>query len=190
MANEFDYFPLYFRRLLIDTDDMTTLEFGAYMRLLLKAWDEKIPGTLPNIPSDLARKARVDDAVWEQVSPTVLSRFKNLDRPHISQKKMRQVYADLRRLKKTKSSQASAAAKSMWDRKKHADALREHSGGNANETETKIKNSPPKPPQAGAGEGEKNLIQKSRKRSEKPSARDLVLGELAKKRSENGSEPG
>jgi uncharacterized protein YdaU (DUF1376 family) len=142
VANKFDYFPLYFRRLLIDTDDMTTLEFGAYMRLLLKAWDEKIPGKLPNSASDLARKARVDDATWEKVGPTVLARFKDLDKPHITQKFMRQVYADLCRLKNEKSKHSSAAAKSMWDRKKHANALREHSGGNANKTKTENKTKP------------------------------------------------
>jgi uncharacterized protein YdaU (DUF1376 family) len=141
LANEFDYFPLFYRQLLIDTADMTTLEFGAYMRLLLHAWDQQPAGTLPSDGTTLARIARVaEDTEWSKVSRAVLSRFKPGGKGRIRQKKMCEVYADLQNRAKSKRDSGINGAKARWDKNKHANALRSHTDRNANKSKSNESN--------------------------------------------------
>lgn len=153
MANEFPFFPLFVDDLIRDTRDMTTPEFGAYIRLLLEAWNQQPVGTLPNECDRLSRWAFPGQeqalALWQVVKPAVLSRFKLPKGPgRIRQKRMMFVYADLKTRKREKSRQASQAAKSMHDKKKRADAERTHYGGNAKQNENLNSNNtlPPDPP--------------------------------------------
>lgn len=136
MANQFEYFPLHYRKLLADTDLMTTEEFGAYVRLLLKAWDERPVGTLPQDDSQLARMARVTLDVWKSMKPVVLARFQPVKQKgeRLSQKFMRQIYQQIREQTQERSEAGSHAAKARWAKEKHADALRPQSDRNAIQT--------------------------------------------------------
>src|SRR5260221_426451 len=130
MANEFSFFPLFVDDLIRDTRDMTTSEFGAYMRLLLEAWNQLPVGTLPDECDRLSRWAFPGQeqalALWQVVKPSVLSRFKPSSKPggRLRKKRMMLVYAELKTRKREKSRQASDAAKSMHAKKKCADAQR------------------------------------------------------------------
>lgn len=143
--DKLDYFPLYVDKLIADTFDMSTMEFGAYMRLLLKAWKEKNVGTLPNEDDQLARFAGLNAEQWATVKAVVLARFKDLNKPRIVQKKMKQVHREVRELVKSRKDHARAAALAKWKKKKDARAMPEHmpeqSPSNAikTETETEIK---------------------------------------------------
>mgnify|MGYP000656188717 CR=1 FL=1 len=76
-------FQLYPRDLLFDTSGMRNEELGAYLRLLLHAWDppldangEKPPiGHLPNESDLLARKSETHER-WPEVSAAVLRLFR------------------------------------------------------------------------------------------------------------------
>jgi uncharacterized protein YdaU (DUF1376 family) len=131
MANEFDFFPLFYRRLLIDTSGMRAEQFGAYVLLLLAAWDETPVGTLPDDDLILAHFARVESVDWLAMKPIVMARFQPALKGRWSQKRMRIVYDDLKarqRVKKEESDQKRANAKSGWKKRKHAPALHPQSG--------------------------------------------------------------
>lgn len=141
MANEFDYFPFFLRLFMADTADMSTAGIGAYMLLLVRAWDEKPVGTIPTDDETLSRWTRLSAIAWSSVKPEVLSRFQPL-RPgetRYTQKKMRKVYETLRRMKKDKSDVNRAAAKARWDREKDANALHPQCERIPTETETQMK---------------------------------------------------
>ena len=78
MANDFPYFPFYPDDFSSDgkVEAMTTIEVGAYILLLCKAWKEKPRGTLPNDDKVLARYARLDPHDWSAAKPRVLSCFR------------------------------------------------------------------------------------------------------------------
>lgn len=163
MANEFDFFPLYYLKLLADTSDMSTLEFGAYMKLLLRAWVETPPGSLPDNDRVLARYAGLTPSEWSHSGPTLRLRFEPPRNGRITQKRMTSVYADLKRRAKEKSDAARQSAKCRWDKDNHAVALRTDANamlkkteiGNLNSNKTKTGGIPPNPPDPPPAESSK-----------------------------------
>lgn len=71
------YFPLYPKDLLGDDKValMSTVAFGAYMRLLCIAWLQDDIGTLPNNDEALAQWAGLSSKAWRQVKDKVLAPF-------------------------------------------------------------------------------------------------------------------
>ena len=59
-----------------NVEAMSTLQVGAYMLLLCKAWQADPPASLPSDDAVLARFARVELAVWLEIKPGVLGAFK------------------------------------------------------------------------------------------------------------------
>lgn len=60
----------------INVEAMSTLQVGAYVLLLCKAWQSDPPASLPNDDQILARFARVDAAVWQEIRAGVLVPFR------------------------------------------------------------------------------------------------------------------
>lgn len=124
LANEFEYFPLYVRLLLLDCADMSNEEFGAYVRLFLQSWDANPVGYIPSDDVQLARLARSKSDEWARVKHAVLSRFKLDGKGRMYQKRLLETYQALRRKNKAKSAVAKHAAKARWEKEKHANAMR------------------------------------------------------------------
>lgn len=119
---------LYFKDFFSDgkVDVMSTLEIGAYFRLLGKAWYEDPPGSIPNDDRVLAGWARLTPDAWAECRPGVLAAFSlgSDDRWH--QKRMRKEFAKLVAKAKEKSDTATRAANARWMRQqcdRNADAL-------------------------------------------------------------------
>lgn len=105
MANHLPYFPFYVNDFANDpvVESMSTEQVGAYLLLLCKAWRQKPPGTLPKDDTVLARWARLSPERWSEVRTGVLAAFcaGSDDRWH--QKRMRQEFAKLAHISKSRS---------------------------------------------------------------------------------------
>jgi uncharacterized protein YdaU (DUF1376 family) len=60
----------------IHVEAMSTLQVGAYVLLLCKAWQSDPPASLPNDDQILARLARVDAVIWQEIKAGVLVPFR------------------------------------------------------------------------------------------------------------------
>lgn len=116
------YFPFYPKDIESDgvVEAMTTEEFGAYMKLLCKAWNENPPGTIPNDDAILARWARLSRSRWAKVKAAVVKAFSlNVDN-RFHQKRMKKEFEKFRQ----KSEAARESANRRW--KDDANAMRTH----------------------------------------------------------------
>lgn len=72
--SDFPYFPLYVSDLLGDdkviVQDLT--QFGAYMRLLCLAWQQKPPASIPSDDAVIAKMLGVPTSEWAGLKPTVI----------------------------------------------------------------------------------------------------------------------
>jgi uncharacterized protein YdaU (DUF1376 family) len=100
---------------------MSTEQVGAYMLLLCKSWREKPPGSLPSDDSLLAKWARVSSDRWSEIRLGVLAAFTFGPDSRWHQKRQRAEYDKLMAFRRGRSK----AAKSRWDKEKHARALHE-----------------------------------------------------------------
>jgi uncharacterized protein YdaU (DUF1376 family) len=109
---------------------MSTLEVGAYILLLCKAWSSEPPGSLPDDDAVLARYARLDPGVWSEVKPRVLAPFSLGADKRWHQKRMREEYASAVHRMKAFSRRGRQAAEARWKRPPDAtsmhDACNEH----------------------------------------------------------------
>lgn len=71
---EFPAMPLWTDAYLADTSDLTTIEHGAYLLLLISMWRNR--GELPDDDRRLARYARLTMGQWARIAPTVRRFFK------------------------------------------------------------------------------------------------------------------
>lgn len=154
MANRFDYFPLYYLRLLLDTQDMSTLEFGAYMRILLHAWDQKPVGSVSRDETALAAIGRVSPDEWAGMRAKILGRFKIGRGNRLLQKRMKAVYQQVLAASEGRSEAGKIGAEARWAKQRKngdAPAMRSHNDRNAketkgNETKEEEKKLPPSHP--------------------------------------------
>jgi uncharacterized protein YdaU (DUF1376 family) len=79
------FMPVYVADLLRDTDDLSTDEFGTYLRLLLHMWTRG--GVLPDEPERLSRLAGVDRSGLDRVWP-VIGKFFRASKGSLSQKRL------------------------------------------------------------------------------------------------------
>lgn len=137
--------PLWWDDLMTDhlVEVMDNREFGAYLRLLSKAWKAESPGTLPNEDRLLARWACETEDAWAVIKPRVLAPFK-ISGGMLRQKRMQLVYERLRTDSKRKSEVGKKAARKRWgecerNANAYADAMPTHSNGNTDAMPSKAK---------------------------------------------------
>jgi uncharacterized protein YdaU (DUF1376 family) len=93
---------------------MTTEEVGAYWLLLLKAWKEDPPGSVPNDDRILSRWARLTPEKWSECKAGVLSAFQPPNSSNrMVQKRMTVEYAKVMRFRE----QQRINIKSRWNKK-------------------------------------------------------------------------
>jgi uncharacterized protein YdaU (DUF1376 family) len=105
--------PLWTDAYLADTSDLTTLEHGAYLLLLMAMW--RAGGSLPNDPQRLARFARLTKGQWERVW-RVLERFFRIEDDQLFQNRLTDELNAVRR----RSTAASDSARAKWRKNKEA----------------------------------------------------------------------
>jgi uncharacterized protein YdaU (DUF1376 family) len=86
------YFAFYPKDFSADhlVESMTTLQVGAYILLLCKAWQADPPASLPADDAVLARLARLSPAEWSAAKAAVLAPFKLGSDNRYHQKRLRQ----------------------------------------------------------------------------------------------------
>lgn len=131
MANEFDYFPLYYLRLLKDTAHMNNEQFGAYVRVLLNSWDVKPVGQPKDDDMQLAAMAHADPERWKVLKPIVMARFKGPVKGHYLQTRMCNTYRELRRVMRAKEERArlGGLAKAQKAQEKQIRLLKQKEAG-------------------------------------------------------------
>lgn len=115
------YFPFYPSDYLADTAHLTTEQHGAYLLLLITAWQRG--GRLPADPKKLARIARVSPRRWHLIEEDVLEFFEEEDDQIVSRRMERDYQKAV-----SKSEKRSASGK----RGGHAKALKDNEPGLAN----------------------------------------------------------
>lgn len=120
---EFPAFPLWTDAYLADTGELSTLEHGAYLLLLIAMW--RAGGVLPNDDKKLARIARLGPRQWEAVKPVLWDYF-GADGEQITQGRL----ADELQKARTRSTKAADSARAKYRKNKgmgSANAGSEHS---------------------------------------------------------------
>jgi uncharacterized protein YdaU (DUF1376 family) len=120
---EFPILPLKTDALIADTTHMSTLEFGAYLKLLIAAW--RNGGKLPNNAGQLAVIAGVTLVQWQSIKDVVL-RPMTRSRWYISQKRLSATLLEVRE----KRRKNAVAAQARW---RNANALHSQCERNANQ---------------------------------------------------------
>jgi uncharacterized protein YdaU (DUF1376 family) len=115
-VSAFPHLPLFTRDFLADTMHLNAQETGAYLLLLMIAWQS--PGCrLPNDDKKLAHWARVDSKTWGAIKGDVLS-FWTLKKGHWHQKRLSKVHDYAGRVTEARR----AAANKRWKSKRNANA--------------------------------------------------------------------
>lgn len=105
------YMPFYVGDYMADTAHLSHLENSAYLLLIFSYWQR---GSLPTEPAKLARIARVTDAEWTEIEPTIAAFF-DADWKH------KRIEAELAKAK-VRALKASNAGKASAERKLHSES--------------------------------------------------------------------
>lgn len=124
-----------------DTDHLTMLEHGAYLKLINRYYLTEEP--LPLDEAQLFRLIGARDDNEETAIRNVLHDFFTKSEMGFIHKRCDVVIEEY----KEKSYKASQSAKAKWDKVNNANAMRTHSDGNANSITQELKNSFIKPPE-------------------------------------------
>ena len=150
----------------INVEAMSTLQVGAYLLLLCKAWQSDPPASLPSDDVVLARLARVDSVTWAEIKTGVLAPFHVGADGRLHNKRLRLEYDKAARLLKSRRAAGSEGGKETWRRitgkggKPKSSALaelqRRSGAAEPNQIEDteeeKDKDTPPPPAEPGGGE--------------------------------------
>lgn len=144
----------------INVESMSTLQVGAYILLLCKAWQAEPPASLPSDDALLARLARVDLAVWLEIKDGVLVAFRPGTDGRLHNKRLRLEYDKASRLIRDKSRAGQKGAERRWSNGRPngsaiADPMARQCPGNAIQSQSQIEESVPSeltagPPAGGA----------------------------------------
>lgn len=93
---------------------MSTLQVGAYLLLLCKAWQAEPPASLPNDDQVLARFARVTPEVWAEIKPGVLAPFRLGTDGRLHSKRLRQEYDTALGKMRVRSASGKLGSSSRW----------------------------------------------------------------------------
>ena len=116
-ALDLPFFPIWVKDFLGDNRvaAMTTEEVGAYFLLLLNAWQEEPPATLPNDDVLLARMARMDAGRWMGCRNLVLPCFgQTRDGRRLVQKRLKAVYDEAVQKSSKRSDAGKKGAIARW----------------------------------------------------------------------------
>lgn len=102
---EFAAFPLWLDAYLLDTQELKTVEHGAYLLILFAMW--RAGGFLPNNDAKLARCARLPLAKWMAMKPTMME-FLSVDGDQITQGRL-QDEIEKARARSAKAAQSARA---------------------------------------------------------------------------------
>jgi len=110
------WFPFYPDAFTSDevVEAMNTLEVGAYILLLCKAWKSDPPGSLPDDDTVLARYARLDPQVWSAAKPRVMAAFNLGKDSRWHQKRLRNEYALASQRIRSLSERGKKGASKRW----------------------------------------------------------------------------
>ncbi|AMV24553.1 hypothetical protein VT84_09170 [Gemmata sp. SH-PL17] len=98
----------------INVEAMSTLQVGAYMLLLCKAWQAEPPASLPNDDQVLARLARLDAVTWAEVKAGVLVPFRLGTDGRLHSKRLRREYDEALKRMKLAREHGRAGAEKRW----------------------------------------------------------------------------
>lgn len=138
----------------INVEAMSTLQVGAYLLLLCKAWQADPPASLPNDDVVLARFARVELALWQEIKSGILSVFKEGTDGRLHNKRLRKEYDKALQLIRAKSTAGTAGANARWQShdRRMTEPLPTQCDRNANQSKNqsqKEEEIPPNPPAGG-----------------------------------------
>jgi uncharacterized protein YdaU (DUF1376 family) len=108
MAKKLPYLPLWTKDFIADTHYLTPAEVGAYVRLLLEAWNQP-DCSLPDDDTFLRRVVGGDPRSWRKMKPNVM-RFWQLNDGHYRQKRLSSEHKNAA----SRSRSASKSAKAKW----------------------------------------------------------------------------
>ena len=111
----------------INVEAMSTLQVGAYVLLLCKAWQADPPASLPNDDAQLARFARVEAGVWAEIKAGVMSAFRFGSDGRWHSKRLRLEYDKALQLIRTKKAAGKKGAESRWNGRKAPNGGAAHS---------------------------------------------------------------
>jgi len=100
---------------------MKAVHLGAYFSLILAAWDENPPVSLPDDDETLATLARVDDATWKKIKGRVMACFV-MENGRWVQKRLRKEYEKALEAIASKKKKAKVAAEKRWSEQCQTDA--------------------------------------------------------------------
>lgn len=112
------YIPLYVLDFIGDplVELMTTEELGAYVLLMIKAWHQAPPASLPNDDVSLAKWSRLSTSRWAKVKPRVLSCWREGSDGRLYQKRLWQEYTKLSRKLASHSERGRRGNEVRWNR--------------------------------------------------------------------------
>lgn len=111
----------------LNVEAMSTLQVGAYLLLLCKAWQADPPASLPNDDQILARFARVDAAVWQEIKLGVLVPFRLGSDGRLHSRRLRLEYDEALKRIKAKKDAGKRGAAGRWAVKDDAAATTDSS---------------------------------------------------------------
>ncbi len=120
VGKDLPYFPFYPKDFAADgkVEAMTTLEVGAYMLLLCKAWHETPPCSVPDDDSVLARWARLTESEWSQARTRIRACWQLRD-GRLYQPRLEAEYRKVRE----KGNKSSKAAVTRWEKEREREQL-------------------------------------------------------------------
>jgi uncharacterized protein YdaU (DUF1376 family) len=92
---------------------MTTLEVGAYILILCKAWHEDPVGTVPDDDQILSKWARMAQPEWEMAKPAVMRAFRFVD-GRWNQFRMMSEWKKLSHIQAERSASGKLGAERRW----------------------------------------------------------------------------
>jgi uncharacterized protein YdaU (DUF1376 family) len=116
--------PLHIGDLIQDTYMLSTLEFGAYMRLLIATYN--LEGKLPNDDKLLKKITGLNGVNWAKIKPTIMQYFTQ-NGSVLTQKRVTETLFEILR----RSEQARSNSLKRWETG-DADAMQRQCDGNAN----------------------------------------------------------
>lgn len=144
MSNDRFFFPFFWKDFQVATSNWTDEQVGAYLRLLIIAWDKE---GLPFNEGEVQALGNWSDAAWRRIWLRVGPKFEVRDGRLVNLRMEEIRIVVMGRSASAKVSAAARWAKDRSDAHRSADGMRTHSDGTASK-EDQIKDPPPTPPPA------------------------------------------
>lgn len=145
MGSDRFFFPFFWKDFQLATGNWTDEQVGAYMRLLIYAWDKE---GLPLNETAVQEIGKWSGAKWRRIWAVVGAKFEARGGRLVNARQ-----EEIRVAVGGRSTSARLSAEARWTRERadanrHADEMRTHSDGNANKEKQSRSVPPPTPPPA------------------------------------------